>query len=290
MQLRKSILITGGSGYLGQHLTARAIQTYSVHTTYHNHPDEIKAGHPLPLNLTNRAAVLRLLDVLAPEVIIHLAAINPGGSEREMMQVNADGTRYIAEGAIAVGARLIFVSTDVVHSGQNAPYEDDAPPTPINFYGRSKAAAEAAIADIAPQAVIVRTSLIYGLEQMDRGTAGFAQRLQSRRPLVLFNDVIRQPVWVETLNEALLKLIELDFVGTLNVVGRQALTREEFGRRMLDWWQVNHRGLLNSGRASDVSQTVPLDLRLTTAKAEQLLQMTFPGVDEVLAMHQRAPS
>lgn len=285
MQLRKSVLITGGSGYLGQHLTARAILTYSVHTTYHNHPHGIKAGHPLPLNLTNRAAVLHLIDMLAPQAIIHLAAINPGGDEQEMMRVNADGARYIAEGSVEIGARLIYVSTDIVHSGQNAPYDDDAPPTPINLYGRSKAAAEAAISRIDPSAAIVRTSLIYGLEQMDRGTAGFAKRLQSRRPLVLFNDVIRQPVWVESLNEALLKLVDLDFGGRVNVVGGQALTREQFGRRMLDWWQVNHRGLLNSGRASEVSQSIPLDLRLTTTRAEQLLQMHFPGVDEVLAMH-----
>ncbi|MEW5957348.1 MAG: sugar nucleotide-binding protein, partial [Chloroflexota bacterium] len=282
MQQRKIALITGGSSYLGQHLTARAGQAYSVHTTYHNHPDQIKAGHPLPLNLGSRAAVLRLIDMLAPEAIIHIAAINPGGSEREMMQINAEGTRYIAEGAVKVGARLVFVSTDVVHNGQQAPYDDDALPAPINLYGRSKAAAEAAIRELDPQAAIVRTSLIYGLEQMDRGTAGFVKRLQSGQPLVLFSDVIRQPVWVKTLNEALLKLVELDFAGTLNVAGRQAMSREEFGRRMLDWWQVDSRDLLKSGRAGDVSLTIPLDLRLTTAKAEQVLQMSLPGVVEVL--------
>lgn len=270
---------------MGQHLTARAIKNFSVYTTYHNNPKQIKAGDPLPLNLTNRAAVLRLIEMLAPDAIVHLAAINPGANEREMMQVNAEGARYVAEGAVEVGARLVHISSDIVHNGHNAPYDDDAPPSPINLYGRSKAAAEAAIVETAPQTAIVRTSLIYGLDQMDRGTAGFVKRLKAKRPLVLFNDVIRQPVWVETLNEALLKLVEIDFAGMLNVVGAQPLTREEFGRRMLGWWKINARGLLKSGRATDVSQTTPLDLRLTIAKAEQLLQMSFPGVDKVLAMH-----
>jgi dTDP-4-dehydrorhamnose reductase len=276
------LLITGGSGYLGRRLTAQAAETFKVYTTYNAHPGQLKAGQPVLLDLTDRAAVLRCITGLSPRAIIHTAAINPGGDESKMWAVNVEGSRYIAEGAMAVGARLICVSTDVLHDGRHAPYADDTPPSPINAYGRSKAAAEAAVTEIDPQAAIVRTSLIYGLAEMDRGTAGFVEQLKQGKPLVLFSDVIRQPVWVNTLVEALLWLTQMDFAGTLNVAGRQALTREEFGRKMLTWWGVDTAGLLQSGRAADVSDTIPLDLRLSVAKAEQLLPMTFPGVDEVL--------
>jgi dTDP-4-dehydrorhamnose reductase len=270
----KTLLITGGSGYLGRHLTAKATETFDVYTTYRTHPDEIKAGHPFSLSLTDRETVLRLITDLTPQAIIHTAAINPGrGDEQVMMQINAEGSRYVAEGAVAVGARLVHVSTDLVFDGRHAPYLDEAPPSPLNAYGRSKAAAETAMAEVDPQAALVRPSLIYGLAEMDRGTAGFVERLQSGQRLVLFNDVIRQPVWVENL---------ADFRGTLNVAGRQALTREEFGRRLLDWWQVDPQGMLGSGRAADISDTIPLDLRMSVDKAERLLQMKFLGVDEVL--------
>lgn len=280
----RTLLVTGGSGYLGRFLTDRAAATFEVYATYNSHPGQLKAGHPVPLNLADRQAVLRLITGLAPQAIVHTAAINPGGDEQQMMHINAQGARYVAGAAVAVGARLIHISTDVVHNGREAPYDDDAPPSPLNIYGRSKAAAESAVAEVNPQAAIVRTSLIYGLEEMDRGTAGFVRRLERGKPLILFNDVIRQPVWVETLVEALLKLVEMDFGGTLNVVGRQALTREQFARRMLAWWQVDTRGLLQSGRATDVSDAIPLDLRMSFARAEQLLQMKLPGVDEVLAI------
>jgi dTDP-4-dehydrorhamnose reductase len=284
--LKKTLLITGGSGYLGQYLTARAVINFNVYTTYGSHADQIKAGHPLPLNLADQETVLRLITKLSPQAIIHAAAINPGGNEQQMMQINAAGSRYVAEGAVAIGARLVHISSDMVHDGRNAPYADDAPPSPLNLYGRSKAAAEAAVAEVDPQAAIVRTSLIYGLQEMDRGTEGFVERLASGQPLVLFNDVVRQPIWVVSLAEALLKLVETGFGGTLNVAGRQALSREEFGRRMLEWWRVDPRGLLQSGRAAEISSTIPLDLRLSVTKAEQLLQMVFPGVDEVLATGQ----
>jgi len=284
--LKKTLLITGGSGYLGQYLTARAITDFNVYTTYSSHAGQIKAGHPLPLNLADREAVLRLITDLSPQAIIHAAAINPGGNEQQMMQINAAGSGYVAEGAVAVGARLVHISSDMVHDGRNAPYADDAPPSPLNLYGRSKAAAEAAVAEVDPQAAIVRTSLIYGLKEMDRGTESFVKRLTSGQPLVLFNDVVRQPIWIESLAEALLKLVETSFGGTLNVAGRQALSREEFGRHMLEWWGIDSRGLLQSGQAANISDTIPLDLRLTINKAEQLLQMIFPGVDEVLATGQ----
>lgn len=281
---KRILLITGGSGYLGRHLIVKASQAFDVYATYNTHPAQIKAGHPLRLNLTDREAVLQLLTNLAPQVIIHTAAVNPGQGDHVMLSVNRDGAHHMAEGAVAVGARLIHISSDVVHDGQNAPYADDVPPSPIDVYGRSKAAGETVVAQIDPQATIVRTSLIYGLDEMDRGTASFIKRLEAGETLALFSDVLRQPIWVETLVTALLKLIDLDFAGILNLAGRQVLTREEFGRRMLHYWQVDPQGLLQSGRAADISDTIPLDLRLSIDKAEALFQMTFPGVDEVLAM------
>ncbi len=284
----KPLLITGGSGYLGQHLTPQAAEKFDVYATYNTHANQIKSGRPISLNLIDRDDVFRTITELKPQAIIHAAAINPGmGSEQDMMRINRDGSRYVAEAALENKARLIHVSTDVVHDGKQAPYDDDAPPNPLNGYGRSKAAAEAAIAEIDPRAAIVRTSLIYGLDVLDRGTEGFAKRLNSGEPLTLFNDVIRQPVWVESLATALLKLVDVGFEGPLNIAGSQALTREQFGRRMLAWWQVDTRGLLGSGRAVDISDTIPLDLRMSIHKSEQLLQMPFPGVDEVLTISKR---
>jgi len=238
----------------------------------------------VPLDLTDPVATRALVQQLNPTAIIHAAAINPGaGDEAAMMQVNAAGSRNIAQAAAAAGIRLVHVSTDVVHNCRAAPYPDNALPAPLNGYGRSKAAAEAAVQEVCPRAAIVRTSLIYGLETMDRGTAGFAERLAREGRLILFGDVIRQPVDVTTLSEALLKLAGSDFAGLLNVAGRQALTRADFGRRMLAHWGVQTGPRVQTGRAADISDAIPLDLRLDVSRGQTLLQMTFSGVDEVLA-------
>ena len=261
-----------------------AADRFELYTAYHSQRDRVAAGQPVQLDLNDHPGTLQLITEMAPQAIIHAAAANPGSSS-DMAQVNADGSRLVAEAAAAVGARLVHVSTDMVHDGRNPPYADDAQPTPINLYGQSKAKAEAEVQLAKPDAAIVRTSLIYGLDEMDRGTAGFVARLDQGETLLLFNDVYRQPVWVDTLAKSLLKLVEIEFSGTLNVVGRQVLTREEFGRRMLAWWKINvPASQIKSGRAADVSSSIPLDLRLPVEKAGRLLSLDYPGVDDVLAM------
>jgi dTDP-4-dehydrorhamnose reductase len=279
-----NILITGGSGYLGQHLIPKACEIFDeVYATYNTMPIISKNSHEVQIDLTNREAVLQLVTELAPSAIIHTAAINPGGDDNAMMLVNHLGTAYVAEAASRIGARLVHVSSDVVHDGRNAPYADDDEPNPLNLYGKSKAAGEVAVRRACPSAAIVRTSLIYGLETIDRGTAGFIQRLERGEKLMLFNDVLRQPIWVESLVKALLKLVEInDFAGILNVAGEQILTREEFGRLMLQWWQADYQEQTSSGRAADISSHIPLDLRLSIDKAKKLLQMSFPGVDDLV--------
>ncbi len=280
-----TVLITGGSGYLGRHLCRRAAETYTVHTTFFHNKTDIAVGTPHLLDITDAEAVRALVAKLSPAAIIHCAAVNPGrGDARQMLAVNRDGTANIAAAAAEIGARLVHVSSDTVHAGTHAPYPNDAQPSPVTPYGASKAAAEAAIAKIYPAAAIVRTSLIYGLTEPDRGTAGFAERLAAGNTLTLFTDQIRQPVWVQTLADALLKLaFELpDIRGTLNVAGRQALSRAEFGQKLLDRWGINWRDRTVFGRAADLPVPTPLDLRLDVSAAETALGMSFPGVDAVL--------
>jgi dTDP-4-dehydrorhamnose reductase len=122
---------------------------------------------------------------------------------------------------------------------------------------------------------------------MDRGTAGFKAKLGQGETLALFTDVIRQPVWVDSLVDVLIKLVNSEFSGLLNVAGQQPITRERFGKKLLAYWQVDTGRNLTSGRAADISNTIPLDLRLTTDRVKALFQIPLPGIDAVLKSHSR---
>ena len=77
-------------------------------------------------------------------------------------ETNAIGAAKVAMAAAEVDAPLVHVSSDAVFADRNGPWFEADPTCPLHDYGRSKAAAERALASACPSVVIVRTSLLYG--------------------------------------------------------------------------------------------------------------------------------
>jgi len=243
------LLVTGGSSYLGRHLIPLALPKADVCYTYFQN-DPLQHPQGRPLNICDVAAVTHLVQSFHPNVIIHTVGSNRSPN---MEAVIRRGARHVVQAAASVQARLIHLSTDSIFRGDAAPYDETAVPTPVNAYGRAKAAAEAIVAGYT-QSVIVRTSLIYGLTEMDHGTAWMARALQAGEPVTLFTNQRRNPVWVQTLSLAW---------------------------KMLDWWNIQPRDTLTFG--SSTGDQWPLDCELDLTRATAVLQTPLLGVDDVLA-------
>lgn len=253
-----TVLVTGATGYLGAAILRAGAS------------GDVRGVGSADLDVRDAAAVAAAVQALRPRAIIHAAAANPGAADDDLERVNVGGTANVAHAAAAVGARVVMVSTDLVHDGTAAPYADDAAPAPVTAYGRSKAAAERALLELCDDAVAVRTSLIVGLRAMDRTTAGFAARLAAGEPVRLFRDCIRQPILDDALAAALLALARMDEVpGTLNVAGEEAMSRAELARRMLAYWKVPGRERVEE---VDTPAGVPRDTRLDTSGARAMFR------------------
>ncbi len=270
-----TILITGGSSYLGQHLVPLAAARHETFYTYFQN-DPLQLPNGMQLDIREPEAVADLVATRRPKVIIHTVGSN---RSPDMGNVIIKGTTHITQAAREAGARLIHISTDVIFDGQEAPYDEGAPLKPMHAYGQAKAAAEA-IVRRHKNHVIIRTSLIYGLQKMDRGTAWIEQSLRAKKQITLFTDQRRNPVWVTTLCLACLELADLPFRGILNIGGRQEMSRAEFGLRMLDWWQIGERDTLQLGPSD--AERWPTDCTLDLSLAQSVLQTPLWGVDEVL--------
>ncbi len=124
----------------------------------------------IPLDITDRDAVLRVIGECRPDVIIHCAAwtaVDAAEDDENHAKVDAInhlGTRYIAEAAGDVDAAMIYISTDYVFDGQGTtPWKpDDKNYAPLNVYGRSKLDGELAVSSLLEKFFIVRIAWVFG--------------------------------------------------------------------------------------------------------------------------------
>ena len=273
------MLITGGSGYLGGWVVRLARAHWDVTATFLAHtPDEPGADWHR-LDVREKAQVESLMHQIHPTVVVHTAALNPMQAT-DFDAVNVDGTRHVARAAAGIGARLIHISTDALFDGQKGNYTEDDPPSPITPYGRSKALAEEAVRDAGGEAVTVRTSLIYGWQPtVARAAQWMLDDLRAGKPVRLWTNELRCPIWVEDLAAAVVELAGLSYTGVLNMAGAQTLSRYEFGTRLLRFHGVDPSSV------TPADKPTPLDGTLDCSRARELLETPLPGVDEVLTKH-----
>ena len=278
--MSRRLLITGGSGYLGSHLARQARDTWDVVATYLSHPSEIPGCSWLPLDIRDSVAVARFLADIRPEAIIHTAF--DMSAPPAMQAVIVDGTRHVASAAAKAGAYLVHMSTDVLFDGEEGPYTEGSPPSPITSYGRAKAAAEKAVVSLCPQASIVRTSLIYGFEPPVPRTLWIVDSVRQYQPITLFTDELRCPIWVEQLAAALLEIASKEYSGVWNLAGSQSLSRYDFGERLTRFYGLDP-AFIASGLSRDSGLIRPRDCRLDISRAQAELVSPMWGVDKVLA-------
>jgi dTDP-4-dehydrorhamnose reductase len=189
------ILLTGSRGQVGWEL-ARTLSTLG----------QVVALDSRELNLTDGAAIRRVVGEIRPRIIVNSAAhtaVDRAESEPDLARaVNAAAPGILAEEAERLGALLVHYSTDYVFDGGgDTPRHEDDGTGPLNVYGSSKLAGERAVREKCSRHLIFRTSWVYGV----RG-ANFLltmRRLMRERPeLKIVDDQIGAPTWCRGIAEA----------------------------------------------------------------------------------------
>jgi dTDP-4-dehydrorhamnose reductase len=256
------MFITGLGGYLGSEIGRQAPAAGW---------DVAGIAGSAQLDVRDAAAVRAAIEAARPEVVVHTAYRMDDAS------VNVDGTRAVGAAATAAGARLIHLSSDLVFAGREARAltEADAP-APVTDYGASKLEAERVCP---PEALLVRTSLLYGGEQPSTHELMAIEAADGVRDMAFFTDEVRCPIAVGDLAAAILELAGADVAGPLHVAGADALTRLEFARLVA----AHHGRDPDALRGGVGGPERPKHIALDSSRAQALLRVRLRGAREVLA-------
>ncbi len=169
--MSKTVLVTGGAGYIGSHTCKVLAKAGFTPVTY----DSLSRGHewsvrwgPLERgDVLDKAALAAVFHRYRPVAVVHFAGlIYVGESVKEPLlyyRHNVGGTLALLETMQAAGVRhLVFSSSAAVYGiPAQVPIVEDAELRPINPYGASKHMAERLVADAAAAWPLTWTALRY---------------------------------------------------------------------------------------------------------------------------------
>ena len=294
-------LVTGATGFLGVHV-ARALAEVATVGGAARRPgvslDGVADVDVRAVDLAERGAATQLVRALAPRAVVHCAALaNAGACERDpalARRVNTAATVELAAACVAIGARLVFVSTDLVFGATPPPpggFDEAHATGPVSVYGASKRDAEERALAVDPGAVVARLPLLYG-DSFGRGlgaTDALHAALARGETPTLFDDEFRTPLDVADAARALAELATTADPprGVLHLAGPDRLSRWDLGMlalaaRGLAPDDARSRVRRAPRAAPDLSPPRPADCSLDATRARASLRAALRSPREVL--------
>jgi dTDP-4-dehydrorhamnose reductase len=222
------VIVTGAKGQLGTDLVhLLADRGYEV---YGYGREE--------LDITNFNQVKQVISEVNPDIVIHAAAytkVDLAESEPDQaFLINAYGTRNVTVASGAVGAKLVYISTDYVFDGTaNVPYNEFAPTNPLSVYGKSKLAGEQFVRDFHSKFFIVRTSWVYG-KHGNNFVKAMLKLAQERDELMIVHDQVGCPTYTVDLSNCILELIQTEKYGVYHVSNSGHCSWYEFAKAIFE--------------------------------------------------------
>ena len=214
------VLVTGTSGQLGFDVMNELKKRGHEGVGADRHDSENADFEHIILDITDRDQVLKAVSEIKPDAIVHCAAwTNVDGAEEPenlaaVRAVNVDGTKNLADAAKAVDAKMVYISTDYVFSGEGeTPWQPDQKDyAPLNVYGQSKLDGELAVANTLDKYFIVRIAWVFG-QNGKNFIKTMLKVAETHDEVRVVNDQIGTPTYTIDLARLLVDMIETEKYG-----------------------------------------------------------------------------
>ncbi|MFA8343892.1 MAG: NAD(P)-dependent oxidoreductase [Rhodothermaceae bacterium] len=272
------VLVTGGSGILGQYLNIELSKNFEMLTTYNNNVGNCEDFYSKELDITNTERLEEIFADFQPECVLHLAAISRpadcevAGRER-VMEVNVEATKNIARLCHKFGAKLIFTSTELVYDGEQGFYlAEHSKLNPVSLYAESKLMAEQKIKETFDNYIILRTSLLFGIV-FSTGQSSFDRMyrdLRINKSVELFFNQYRTPLSTLDASRLLVELLKKDIATeTVNFGGPERVSRLELGKVLCEVANLDKELLVRTSMYNSETANAVRDVSFNTERFQR---------------------
>ena len=232
-----NILIFGSNGQLAWELFATLSPL-----------GQVQALSSRECNLADPEQIKTHIRNTKPKLVVNAAAytaVDKAESESELaFAVNAVAPGVMAQECALHGIPFVHYSTDYVFNGTaQSPYVEDTPTDPQNVYGKSKRDGELAVLDSLPNALIFRTSWVYG-SRGNNFLRTIRRLARERDELKVVNDQVGSPTWSRGIAEVTAAILSQgiqdlrgffqEFGGTYHLTSAGQTTWFDFAKTILD--------------------------------------------------------
>lgn len=236
--MKKTILITGANGLLGQKLVELLVHESTVDLIAtargENRLPNTVGYRYVSLDITNSNEVNTVFETYRPDVVIHTAAMtNVDTCETDRLGcelLNVTAVAYLIDACQKYDTFLCHLSTDFIFDGADGPYSEEATPNPISVYGASKLRAEKLIEASSIRWAIARTVLVFGIvSDMSRTNIilWVKKSLEEGKQINVVTDQFRTPTLAEDLALGCWLIAQKEAQGIFNISGSDFLTPYE---------------------------------------------------------------
>ena len=224
------ILVTGVNGQLGfdcvKELTNRGYK-------------DVKGIDIKDLDITNKEDVFNYIKSYKPGVIMHNAAYTAVDKAElnydDCYKVNSLGTKYIAEAAKEIDAKMVYISTDYVFDGnKDGIYEINDQTNPLSVYGKTKLLGEGFVKSSLSKYFIVRISWVFGINGNNFIKTMLRLANEGKKELNVVNDQIGSPTYTADLAVLLCDMIETEKYGTYHATNESYCSWYDFAKKIFE--------------------------------------------------------
>lgn len=237
------VLITGGSGLLGQYLNIELSKGNDILTLFNKKVGNCINYNSIKIDINNYNSLENIFESFKPNVVIHTAAISSPNKSNDLdtkyvFSTNVNSTKKIAELCNKLNSKLIYTSTDLVYAGyRGSLLNENSKLIPVSLYAETKLMGEVKIQETFDNYIILRTALLYGfgLNQSINQFSEMFNKLKNKQEVKLFADQYRTPLSLIDAAKMINQLLDKDIKNEIiNFGGIQRISRYELGKTLCD--------------------------------------------------------